>query len=168
MIKPYIYGSKLNYDFEQPNTDRYCGVYKEIADFPAEWGTPYKEYKLYTSGNMNYFTVRQNTIKQYLQNSDKLFLTLKSGDGYFYQSQSDYQIISYKFSFKKGDSLQKILDANGFNGWTYWYNNDDKSFLFGYEKDGSFYYPDRFCDANGDLVYKNTTFAESTRLYTLY
>lgn len=97
-----------------------------------------------------------------------MFLTLKSGDGYFYQSQSDYQIISYKFSFKKGDSLQKILDANGFNGWTYWYNNDDKSFLFGYEKDGSFYYPDWFCDANGDLVYKNTTFAESTTLYTLY
>lgn len=132
MIKPYIYGSKLNYDFEQPNTDRYCGVYKEIADFPAEWGNPYKEYKLYTSGNMNYFTVRQNTIKQYLNKSSELILTLKAGDGYFYQSQSNYQIKSYAFTFKKGDSLQKILDANG------------------------------------DLVYKNTTFAESTTLNSLY
>ena len=167
MIKPYIYGSKLNYDFEQPDTDRYCGVYKEIADFPAEWGNPYKEYKLYTSGNMNYFTVRQNTIKQYLNKSSELILTLKAGDGYFYQSQSNYQIKSYAFTFKKGDSLQKILDANGFNGWTIWQNND-YAIKYSYEKDGSFYYPDWFCDANGDLVYKNTTFAESTTLNSLY
>ena len=167
MIKPYIYGNKLNYDFEQPNTDRYCGVYKEIADFPADWGNPYKEYKLYTSGNMNYFTVRQNTIKQYLNKSSELILTLKAGEGYFYQSQSNYQIKSYTYTFKKGDSLQKILDANGFNGWTVWPNNN-YAINYSYEKDGSFYYPDWFCDANGDLVYKNTTFAESTTLNTLY
>ena len=167
MIKPYIYGNKLNYDFEQPNTDRYCGVYKEIADFPADWGNPYKEYKLYTSGNMNYFTVRQNTIKQYLNKSSELILTLKAGDGYFYQSQSNYQIKSYTYTFKKGDSLQKILDANGFNGWTVWPNNN-YAINYSYEKDGSFYYPDWFCDENGYLVYENTTFAESTTLNTLY
>lgn len=158
MIKPYIYGSKLKYDFN---------VYKEIADFPADWGTPYKEYKLYTPGNMNYFTVRQNTIKQYLNKSSELILTLNAGDGYFYQSPSNYKIKSYAFTFEKGDSLQKILKANEFKGWTVWPNND-YAINYSYEKDGSFYYPDWFCDANGDLVYENTTFAKSTTLDSLY
>ena len=168
MIKPYIYGNKLNYDFEQPNTDRYCGVYKEIADFPADWGNPYKEYKLYTSGNMNYFTVRQNTIKDYLGTSGKLVLTLDAGKGFFYQNSSNYEIKSYAYTFEKGDSLQKILNANGFNYWTAWYDDDNPGFLYGYEENGIYYYPDWFCDKNGDLVSETTTFSKSTTLYSLY
>ncbi|MBQ1181568.1 MAG: CotH kinase family protein [Treponema sp.] len=167
MIKPYIYGRKLNYTFEQKNK-YFCKVYKEIADFPADWGSPYKKYTLYTPGDMNYFTVRQNTIKQHLGKSDTLILTLDAGKGYFYQSQSNYQIKSYTYTFKKGDSLQKILDANGFNGWTYWYNNDDKSFLFGYEENGIFYYPDWFCDEEGNWVDEYQTFTTSTVLGSIY
>lgn len=166
MIKPYIYGRKLNYTFEQKNK-YFCKVYKEIADFPADWGSPYKKYTLYTPGDMNYFTVRQNTIKQHLGKSDTLILTLDAGKGYFF-TKADPYIKTYTFTFKKGDSLQKILDANGFNGWTYWYNNDDKSFLFGYEENGIFYYPDWFCDEEGNWVDEYQTFTTSTVLGSIY
>ena len=166
MIKPYIYGRKLNYTFEQKNK-YFCKVYKEIADFPADWGSPYKKYTLYTPGDMNYFTVRQNTIKQHLGKSDTLILTLDAGKGYFYQSQSNYQIKSYTYTFKKGDSLQKILDANGFNGWTVWPNNN-YAINYSYEKDGSFYYPDWFCDEEGNWVDEYQTFTTSTVLGSIY
>ena len=167
MIKPYIYGRKLNYTFEQKNK-YFCKVYKEIADFPADWGSPYKKYTLYTPGDMNYFTVRQNTIKQHLGKSDTLILTLDAGKGYFYQSQSNYQIKSYTYTFKKGDTLKKILNANNFQNWTVFYSDNDKSFLFGYEENGIFYYPDWFCDEEGNWVDEYQTFTTSTVLGSIY
>ena len=117
---------------------------------------------------MNYFTVRQNTIKQHLGKSDTLILTLDAGKGYFYQSQSNYQIKSYTYTFKKGDTLKKILNANNFQNWTVFYSDNDKSFLFGYEENGIFYYPDWFCDEEGNWVDEYQTFTTSTVLGSIY
>lgn len=166
MIKPYIYGRKLNYTFEQKNK-YFCKVYKEIADFPADWGSPYKKYTLYTPGDMNYFTVRQNTIKQHLGKSDTLILTLDAGKGYFF-TKADPYIKTYTFTFKKGDTLKKILNANNFQRWTVFYSDNDKSFLFGYEENGIFYYPDWFCDEEGNWVDEYQTFTTSTVLGSIY
>ena len=166
MIKPYIYGRKLNYTFEQKNK-YFCKVYKEIADFPADWGSPYKKYTLYTPGDMNYFTVRQNTIKQHLGKSDTLILTLDAGKGYFF-TKADPYIKTYTFTFKKGDTLKKILNANNFQNWTVFYSDNDKSFLFGYEENGIFYYPDWFCDEEGNWVDEYQTFTTSTVLGSIY
>lgn len=166
MIKPYIYGRKLNYTFEQKNK-YFCKVYKEIADFPADWGSPYKKYTLYTPGNMNYFTVRQNTIKQHLGKSDTLILTLDAGKGYFFTKANPY-IKTYTFTFKKGDTLKKILNANNFQNWTVFYSDNDESFLFGYEENGIFYYPDWFCDEEGNWVDEYQTFTTSTVLGSIY
>lgn len=166
MIKPYIYGRKLNYTFEQKNK-YFCKVYKEIADFPADWGSPYKKYTLYTPGDMNYFTVRQNTIKQHLGKSDTLILTLDAGKGYFF-TKADPYIKTYTFTFKKGDTLKKILNANNFENWTVFYSDNDKSFLFGYEENGIFYYPDWFCDEEGNWVDEYQTFTTSTVLGSIY
>ena len=166
MIKPYIYGRKLNYTFEQKNK-YFCKVYKEIADFPADWGSPYKKYTLYTPGDMNYFTVRQNTIKQHLGKSDTLILTLDAGKGYFF-TKADPYIKTYTFAFKKGDTLKKILNANNFQNWTVFYSDNDKSFLFGYEENGIFYYPDWFCDEEGNWVDEYQTFTTSTVLGSIY
>ena len=166
MIKPYIYGRKLNYTFEQKNK-YFCKVYKEIADFPADWGSPYKKYTLYTPGDMNYFTVRQNTIKQHLGKSDTLILTLDAGKGYFF-TKADPYIKTYTFTFKKGDTLKKILNANNFQRWTVFYSDNDESFLFGYEENGIFYYPDWFCDEEGNWVDEYQTFTTSTVLGSIY
>lgn len=166
MIKPYIYGRKLNYTFEQKNK-YFCKVYNEIADFPADWGSPYKKYTLYTPGDMNYFTVRQNTIKQHLGKSDTLILTLDAGKGYFF-TKADPYIKTYTFTFKKGDTLKKILNANNFQNWTVFYGDNDKSFLFGYEENGIFYYPDWFCDEEGNWVDEYQTFTTSTVLGSIY
>ncbi len=166
MIKPYIYGRKLNYTFEQKNK-YFCKVYKEIADFPADWGSPYKKYTLYTPGDMNYFTVRQNTIKQHLGKSDTLILTLDAGKGYFF-TKADPYIKTYTFTFKKGDTLKKILNANNFQNWTVFYGDNDESFLFGYEENGIFYYPDWFCDEEGNWVDEYQTFTTSTVLGSIY
>ena len=166
MIKPYIYGRKLNYTFEQKNK-YFCKVYKEIADFPADWGSPYKKYTLYTPGDMNYFTVRQNTVKQHLGKSDTLILTLDAGKGYFF-TKADPYIKTYTFTFKKGDTLKKILNANNFQNWTVFYSDNDKSFLFGYEENGIFYYPDWFCDEEGNWVDEYQTFTTSTVLGSIY
>lgn len=166
MIKPYIYGRKLNYTFEQKNK-YFCKVYKEIADFPADWGSPYKKYTLYTPGDMNYFTVRQNTIKQHLGKSDTLILTLDAGKGYFF-TKADPYIKTYTFTFKKGDTLKKILNANNFQNWTVFYGDNDESFLFGYEENGIFYYPDWFCDEEGNWVDEYQTFTTSTVLSSIY
>ena len=166
MIKPYIYGRKLNYTFEQKNK-YFCKVYKEIADFPADWGSPYKKYTLYTPGDMNYFTVRQNTIKQHLGKSDTLILTLDAGKGYFF-TKADPYIKTYTFTFKKGDTLKKILNANNFQNWTVFSRDNDKSFLFGYEENGIFYYPDWFCDEEGNWVDEYQTFTTSTVLGSIY
>lgn len=166
MIKPYIYGRKLNYKFEQKNK-YFCKVYKEIADFPADWGSPYKKYTLYTPGDMNYFTVRQNTIKQCLGKTDTYMLSLDAGKGYFWSKDNPY-IKTYTFTFKKGDTLKKILDANGFKGWTVFYSDNDESFLFGYEENGIFYYPDWFCDEEGNWVDEYQTFTTSTVLGSIY
>lgn len=166
MIKPYIYGRKLNYTFEQKNK-YFCKVYKEIADFPADWGSPYKKYTLYTPGDMNYFTVRQNTIKQCLGKTDTYMLSLDAGKGYFWSKDNPY-IKTYTFTFKNGDTLKKILDANGFKGWTVFYSDNDESFLFGYEENGIFYYPDWFCDEEGDWVDEYQTFTTSTVLGSIY
>lgn len=166
MIKPYIYGRKLNYTFEQKNK-YFCKVYKEIADFPADWGSPYKKYTLYTPGDMNYFTVRQNTVKQHLGKSDTLILTLDAGKGYFF-TKADPYIKTYTFTFKKGDTLKKILNANNFQNWTVFYSDNDESFLFGYEENGIFYYPDWFCDEEGNWVDEYQTFTTSTVLGSIY
>ena len=166
MIKLYIYGRKLNYTFEQKNK-YFCKVYKEIADFPADWGSPYKKYTLYTPGDMNYFTVRQNTVKQHLGKSDTLILTLDAGKGYFF-TKADPYIKTYTFTFKKGDTLKKILNANNFQNWTVFYSDNDKSFLFGYEENGIFYYPDWFCDEEGNWVDEYQTFTTSTVLGSIY
>lgn len=167
MFRPYVYSEKLNYNYSQ--YDKYfTATTPEIKEGTISWSDPKIAYTIFTSGNMNYFTVRQNTIKDYLGTSGKLVLTLDAGKGFFCQNSSNYKIKSYAYTFEKGDSLQKILNANGFNGWKVWYNNDNPDFLYGYKENEIYYYPDWFCYKNGDLVSETTTFSKSTTLYSLY
>jgi hypothetical protein len=100
-------------------------------------------------------------IKQHLGKSDTLILTLDAGKGYFF-TKADPYIKTYTFTFKKGDTLKKILNANNFQRWTVFYSDNDESFLFGYEENGIFYYPDWFCDEEGNWVDEYQTFTTST------
>ena len=55
MIEPFINSSNLIY---RDTTN-------EFIDKPASWGDTYKPYTLYTEGKFNYFTIRQETIKNF-------------------------------------------------------------------------------------------------------
>lgn len=156
MIEPYIYSENLVY------TD----TTTEFIDKPAGWGDSYKDYTIYTPGEMNYFTVRQKSIKDAklpTLETTGLVLTLDAGDGYFWTGSGDGTDKLY-CNFKSGDAFSKIKSSCGFQGWTVWLNGD--GLKFGYEKDGHFYWPDGFCDSEGNSVSNGTKFYESETIYT--
>ena len=142
MIEPYIYSDKLIYSDTFPSL--------EDKSATEGWANTYKPYTLYTPGEWNYFTVRQNTIKNAKLSgsnsnpSSELVLTLDAGDGYFWTGSGDGTDKLY-CNFKSGDAFSKIKSSCGFQGWTVWLNGD--GLKFGYEKDGHFYWPDGFCDS---------------------
>ena len=110
MFKDYIASEDLAY-------------YSKLEDKPASWGTPYVPYTVYTSGKMNFFTVRQKAIKTCLNPSDeKLTLTLNAGDGYFL-SESNDKIKTHSYEFTEGTTLAEIL-ANKFYGWPTNYDSE--------------------------------------------
>ena len=156
MIGPYIFSKNLVYS----------DTTTEFIDKPAGWGDSYKDYTIYTPGEMNYFTVRQKSIKDAklpTLETTGLVLTLDAGDGYFWTGNGDGTHKLY-CSFKSGDTFSNILSAGGFKGWTVWLNDD--GLKYGYEKEGRYYWPDWFCDANGDSVSNSTKFYESETIYT--
>ena len=156
MIEPYIYSENLVY----------ADTTTEFIDIPAGWGDSYKDYTIYTPGEMNYFTVRQKSIKDAklpTLETTGLVLTLDAGDGYFWTGSGDGTHKLY-CSFKSGDTFSNILSAGGFKGWTVWLNGD--GLKYGYEKEGRYYWPNWFCDANGDSVSNSTKFYESGTIYT--
>ena len=157
MIEPYLYSDNL--------------VYQDTTSYledrtNATWGDTYKDYKLITPGEWNFFTVRQNAIKNAklpTLETTGLVLTLDAGDGYFWTGSGDGTHKLY-CSFKSGDTFSNILSAGGFKGWTVWINGD--GLKYGYEKEGRYYWPNWFCDANGDSVSNSTKFYESGTIYT--
>ena len=156
MIEPYIYSKNLVY----------ADTTTEFIDKPAGWGDSYKDYTIYTPGEMNYFTVRQKSIKDAklpTLETTGLVLTLDAGDGYFWTGSGDGTHKLY-CSFKSGDTFSNILSSGGFKGWTVWLNGD--GLKYGYEKEGRYYWPNWFCDANGDSVSNSTKFYESGTIYT--
>jgi hypothetical protein len=156
MIEPYIFSENLVYK----------DTTTEFIDKPAEWGDSYKDYTIYTPGEMNYFTVRQKSIKDAKLPSletTELVLTLDAGDGYFWTGSGDGTHKLY-CSFNSGDTFSNILSSGGFKGWTVWLNGD--GLKYGYEKEGRYYWPNWFCDANGDSVSNSTKFYESGTIYT--
>jgi hypothetical protein len=156
MIEPYIYSENLVY----------ADTTTEFIDKPAGWGDSYKDYTIYTPGEMNYFTVRQKSIKDAklpTLETTGLVLTLDAGDGYFWTGSGDGTHKLY-CSFKSGDTFSNILSSGGFKGWTVWLNGD--GLKYGYEKEGRYYWPNWFCDANGDSVSNSTKFYESGTIYT--
>ena len=156
MIGPYIFSKNLVYS----------DTTTEFIDKPAGWGDSYKDYTIYTPGEMNYFTVHQKSIKDAklpTLETTGLVLTLDAGDGYFWTGNGDGTHKLY-CSFKSGDTFSNILSAGGFKGWTVWLNDD--GLKYGYEKEGRYYWPDWFCDANGDSVSNSTKFYESETIYT--
>ena len=156
MIEPYIFSENLVYK----------DTTTEFIDKPAEWGDSYKDYTIYTPGEMNYFTVRQKSIKDAklpTLETTGLVLTLDAGDGYFWTGSGDGTHKLY-CSFKSGDTFSNILSSGGFKGWTVWLNGD--GLKYGYEREGRYYWPDWFCDANGDSVSNSTKFYESETIYT--
>ena len=161
MIEPYIYSDKLIYSDTFPSL--------EDKSATEGWANTYKPYTLYTPGEWNYFTVRQNTIKNAKLSgsnsnpSSELVLTLDAGDGYFWTGSGDGTDKLY-CNFKSGDAFSKIKSSCGFQGWTVWLNGD--GLKFGYEKDGHFYWPDGFCDSEGNSVSNGTKFYESATVYT--
>ena len=159
MIKPYINSSNL--------------VYKDTTSTledktNATWGDTYRDYKLTTPGRMNYFTVRQNAIKAYLNPSSENTLTLNAGKGYFCTENGDVQTLSYTFA--TGDKLGEILERNDFSRCLFPAHDeiDDYLFYFGYEEDGLYYYPTWFVNSEGQDVDWNYSFYESTTLDIKY
>ena len=159
MIEPYIYSENLVY----------ADTTTEFIDKPAGWGDSYKNYTIYTPGEMNYFTVRQNSIKDAKlpgsnsNPSNELVLTLDAGDGYFYTGNGNGTNKLY-CNFKSGDKFSDIIYDGGFQGWTVWLNGD--GLKYGYEKEGRYYWPDWFCDSKGNSVSNGTKFYESETIYT--
>ena len=163
MIEPYIYSPNLQYK----------DTTSTFEDVPASWGDTYKPYTLYSEGKNNFFTVRQKAIKDAKISatnsgtSDELVLTLDAGKGWFWTGYNSDPCKEFKYSFNYGDSLEKILTSNNFDGWCIW-KSDDGTFDYGYDENGSYYYPDGFCDSSSDFVSYDKKFYESTTLGSIY
>ncbi len=157
MIEPYINSPNLSYK----------DTTNSLSDKPASWGsTP--NYTLYTEGENNFFTVRQKAIKDAKLDLDKsLVLTLNAEKGWFWTGYNSDPCKEFKYSFNYGDSLDDILTSNNFEGWCVW-QSDDGTFDYGYEENGSYYYPDGFCDASSNYVSYEKKFYESTTLGSIY
>ena len=156
MIEPYIYSKNLVYS----------DTTTEFIDKPAGWGDSYKDYTIYTPGEMNYFTVRQKSIKDAklpTLETTGLVLTLDAGDGYFWTGNGNGTNKLY-CNFKSGDKFSDIIYDGGFQGWTVWLNGD--GLMYGYEKDNRYYWSDWFCDSKGNSVSNGTKFYESETIYT--
>lgn len=156
MIEPYIHSENLVYS----------DTTTEFIDEPADWSGPYKPYTIYTPGELNFFTVRQAAIKNARISSDNL-LTLDAGNGYFYMGEGKEPVKNLYYTFTTGDKLGEILERNGFQYWCVW-NSPDDTFRYGYEEDGSYYYPTWFVNLEGNDVDWNYSFYESTTLDTKY
>lgn len=156
MIEPYIHSENLVYS----------DTTTEFIDEPADWSGPYKPYTIYTPGELNFFTVRQAAIKNARISSDNL-LTLDAGEGYFYMGEGKEPVKNLYYTFTTGDKLGEILERNGFQYWCVW-NSPDDTFRYGYEEDGSYYYPTWFVNSEGNDVDWNYSFYESTTLDTKY
>ena len=160
MIEPYICSPNLRYH----DTTSYL---EDRTN--ATWGDTYRDYKLINSGEWNYFTVRQNAIKAYLNPSSENTLTLNAGKGYFCTENGDVQTLSYTFA--TGDKLGDILERNDFQYWCLFPAHDeidDYLFYFGYEEDGLYYYPTWFVNSEGQDIDWNYSFYESTTLDIKY
>lgn len=171
MIEPFIKGSEALLLFpidEYGNLD----TTPYIADEPAYWSGPYQPYTLYTSGKMNYFTVRQKVIQACVNPSnEKLTLTLNAGNGFFYMGEGKEPVKNLYYTFTTGDKLGEILERNGFKKWCVFddYDEiDEYGFEYGYKEDGSYYYPTWFVNSEGYDVDWNYSFYESTTLDTKY
>ncbi|MBQ1984423.1 MAG: hypothetical protein II232_07340, partial [Spirochaetaceae bacterium] len=161
MIKPYINSPNLRYH----DTSSYI----EDKSATDSWADTYRDYKLINSGEWNYFTVRQNAIKAYLNPSSENTLTLNAGKGYFCTENGDVQTLSYTFA--TGDKLGEILERNDFS-WSLFSTHDgieDYWIYFSYEEeDGLYYYRNCFVDSEGNDIDRNYSFYESTTLDTKY
>ena len=156
MIEQYIRSENLVY----------YDTTTEFIDKPADWSEPYKPYTIYTPGELNFFTVRQAAIKNARISSDNL-LTLDAGEGYFYMGEGKEPVKNLYYTFTTGDKLGEILGRNGFQYWCVW-NSPDGTFRYGYEEDGSYYYPTWFVNSEDNDVDWNYSFYESTTLDTKY
>ena len=164
MIKDFIKGSEDLLLF--PIDNGHYDTTPYIADEPAYWSGPYKPYTIYTPGELNFFTVRQAAIKNARISSDNL-LTLDAGKGYFYMGEGKEPVKNLYYTFTTGDKLGEIFERNGFQYWCVW-NSPDGTFRYGYEEDGSYFYPDWFIDESGNYVWDDTRIYKSTKLTATY
>lgn len=134
---------------------KYKDTTSSFEDKVADWGR-YNcdvDYKIYTPGALNYFTVRQKAIQACVSN-EKFTLTLNAGDGYFETQDGNKDTLTYEFS--AGATLAKIFDQKDFKFWKI-------------QIDGIYYYLLCFIDSEGyeidESKFNQITLYENTKLY---
>ena len=131
-----------------------------IEDKVADWSSTFVDYKIYTPGDLNYFTVRQKAIKSYLNpSSEKLTLTINAGEGTF---ESGKKTMACEFEML--ETIQEVISRNNI-GIKF---TDNGSIYYAYEKDGYYYYPDCFVDEKGNEVAISTALFDSIVLNVKY
>ena len=131
-----------------------------IEDKVADWSNTYVDYKIYTPGDLNYFTVRQKAIKSYLNpSSEKLTLTINAGEGTFESGKK-----TMACEFKSLDTIKDIMEQNNIGIK----QTDYANISYAYEKDGYYYYPDCFVDEKGNEVAISTALFDSIVLNVKY
>lgn len=135
MIKDFIGSKDLKYNDTTPT----------FQDKVASWGKPYCPYTLYTPGDMNYFTVRQRSIQNYLYPSDgKKTLTINAGKGFLYNG--DDKTNTLPFEFEPGtrfDEITKDIDYLPVY-------SDEIQKWYSYEEDGVYYVATALMDSYGN------------------
>ena len=131
-----------------------------IEDKVADWSNTFVDYKIYTPGDLNYFTVRQKAIKSYLNpSSEKLTLTINAGEGTF---ESGKKTMACEFEML--ETIQEVISRNNIG-----IKFKDNGFIeYAYEKDGYYYYPDCFVDEKGNEVAISTALFDSIVLNVKY
>ena len=131
-----------------------------IEDKVADWSSTFVDYKIYTPGDLNYFTVRQKAIKSYLNpSSEKLTLTINAGEGTFESGNK-----TMTCEFKSLDTIKDIMEQNNIGIK----QTDYANISYAYEKDGYYYYPDCFVDEKGNEVAISTALFDSIVLNVKY
>ena len=147
----------------------YKDTTNEIRDEVADWSDPFVDYKIFTKGNKNFFTIRQKIIKSCLNpGSEKLTLTLNAGDGNFITADGNKATVTYEFN--AAANLKEIFNANGFKSWQEEFKDGVGN--YSYIKEGIYYYPFGFVDSNGIFTTINEadsiTLIENTTYNTVY
>ena len=137
MIRDFIGSKDLKYNDTTPT----------FQDKVASWGTPNYPYTLYTPGDMNYFTVRQRSIQNYLYPSDgKKTLTINAGKGFFYNGEDQTNTLSFKF--ESGTRFDEILKQHQFDYFKL--DNEEYGIKYSYEEDGVYYVATALMDSYGN------------------